>query len=89
MVRLEGTEYEAADVNILVNPDFYKEAPEIINFLKKYSTTVDQNNKFLAAKEENDLTLEEAAVWFLKNNTDVWTKWLDAKTAEKVKKALK
>lgn len=88
MVRLEGSEYDPADVNILVSSDLNENAPEIINFLKNYKTTVAQNNKFLAYKTDNELSVDETAIWFLTNFENVWTTWVDAKTAERVKKAL-
>ncbi len=88
MIRLKGTELPPADVNIIVNADFAESAPEVVEFLKNYSTTVDMNNEFLAKMEELKTDADGAAVWFLKNREDVWTKWVSGKTAEKVRKAL-
>ncbi len=88
MIRLKGSEYDKADVNILVNKRVVEEAPEVAEFLKKYSTTVDQNNEFLAKMSAEDWDTQETAIWFLKNRDDVWTKWVDAATADKVKEAL-
>lgn len=88
MVRLKGSEYEAALVNILVNKDMPEKAPEIVEMLKKYSTTVADNNEFLSQMDENDWTTEEAAKWFLQNKEAIWTPWISPEAAEKVKAAL-
>ena len=88
MIRLKGSEYEKADVNILVNKRVVEEAPEVAEFLKKYSTTVDQNNEFLAKMDAEGWDTEQTAVWFLKNNEAIWTKWVDADVAGRVKEAL-
>jgi glycine betaine/proline transport system substrate-binding protein len=88
MVRLEGSEFEPADVNILINKSMLERAPEVVELLKKYSTTVDQNNEFLAKMDDESWTTEETAHWFLQNKEDVWTKWVSADVAKKVKAAL-
>ena len=88
MIRLAGSEYDPADVNILVNKSMLEKAPDVVEILKKYSTTVDDNNEFLAKMDENDWDTAQAAEWFLRNKEDVWTQWVDADVAEKVKAAL-
>jgi glycine betaine/proline transport system substrate-binding protein len=88
MVRLKGSEFEAADVNILVNKTVPERAPDVVEFLKNYKTTVDQNNEFLAVMEENEWDAEQTAVWFLKNKEDVWTGWVSSDVADKVKAVL-
>ncbi len=88
MVRLEGSEYDPADVNILVNVSMLEKAPDVVEFLKKYSTTVDQNNEFLAKMEDMGWDTQQTAEWFLKNKEDVWTAWVSSEVAAKVKAAL-
>lgn len=88
MVRLKGSEFAPADVNILVNKSMLEKAPDIVEFLKKYSTTVADNNEFLAKMDENSWSTQETAEWFLKNKEDVWTKWVSPEVAAKVKAAL-
>ncbi len=88
MVALEGSEYDPADVNILVNKSVPERAPDVTEFLKKYSTTVADNNEFLAKMETEGWDAQETAMWFLKNKEEVWTAWLDDETAGKVKDAL-
>jgi len=88
MIRLEGSEYAPADVNILVNKSMLEKAPDVVEILKKYSTSVDDNNEFLAMMDEKGWSTAETAEWFLKNKEDVWTKWVSSEVAEKVKAAL-
>jgi glycine betaine/proline transport system substrate-binding protein len=88
MVRLIGSEYEAADVNILVNKSMLEKAPEIVEFLKKYSTTVADNNEFLAKMSNEDWNTQQTAEWFLKNKENVWTKWVSDEVVSKIKEAL-
>lgn len=88
MVRLPGTEYDRAYVNILVNKDLPEMAPEVVEMLKKYNTTVADNNEFLAKMDAEDWDAQQAAEWFLKNKESVWTEWVPSDVAEKVKAAL-
>jgi glycine betaine/proline transport system substrate-binding protein len=60
-----------------------------MEMLRKYNTTIDQNNKVLAAMQDNDLDAEGAAEWFLRNFEDTWTDWVPEDVAENVKDALK
>jgi len=88
MVRLKGSEYAPADVNILVNKSMLEKASDIVEFLKNYSTTVEDNNEFLAKMSQEGWDTQQTAEWFLKNKEDVWTKWVSADVSEKVKAAL-
>ena len=88
MVRLKGSEYPPADVNILVNSSMLEKAPDIVEILKKYSTSVDDNNEFLAQMDDNSWDAAETAEWFLKNKEAVWTQWVSSDVAAKVKAAL-
>lgn len=89
MVALEGSEYPKADVDILVNKSMLVKAPEVVEILKKYNTTVDDNNEFLLKMDENSWDTTETAMWFLKNKESVWAKWVSTEVAAKVKSALK
>jgi glycine betaine/proline transport system substrate-binding protein len=88
MVRLPGTELPPVLINVLINPELLDTAPDVVEFLENYNTTVAMNNEFLSKMEELDTDAEGAAIWFLKNREDVWTTWVSSSTAEKVKSAL-
>jgi glycine betaine/proline transport system substrate-binding protein len=80
--------YPAVRVNIVVNAELLKKAPEVVEFLKNYETTQAMANKFLAYMQDNNASTEDAAKWFLKNYASLWTTWVPAEVAQKVKGAL-
>lgn len=81
-------EYPNSDVNIIVSKSLMERAPEIIEMFKKYETTMAMTNECLAHMKNEKASLEETAQWFLKNKEDVWTKWVPADKAAKIKAAL-
>ena len=81
--------YPAVSVNIAVHSSMLKKAPEVVEFLKKYETTQDMANKFLAFMKEKEADTPAAAEWFLKEYEGLWTGWVSSDVAAKVKKALK
>lgn len=80
--------YPSVKVKIYANSGLTEKAPDVVEFLKKYETTQAMANKFLAFMQENEADTDAAAAWFLKNYEDVWTGWVSADVAAKVKKAL-
>lgn len=76
-------------VDIYVNTSLLKRAPEAVAMLKKYHTTAAMNNQMLAYMQKNKASTQQAAIYFLKNHEIVWTKWVPADVAQKVKAALK
>jgi glycine betaine/proline transport system substrate-binding protein len=81
--------FPAVKCDILVHKSLLKKAPDVVTFLKQYETTLDINNKFLAYMQDNKASTEEAAAWFLKNYESLWTGWVPADVAAKVKAAMK
>ena len=88
MVRVEGTEFPPADVDILMNAESYESMPEVAAFLSRYSTSVAVNNEFLNVLDTQVDSAEEAAIWFLQNREDVWTEWVSDDVADNVRAAL-
>ncbi|MEA3442637.1 MAG: ABC transporter substrate-binding protein [Chloroflexota bacterium] len=80
--------WPSTEVNIVVNANFPDRAPEVAEFLSKYKTTTAMANKVLAYMQENKASTEDAAIWFLKEYDSVWTEWVPADVASKVKAAL-
>ncbi len=81
--------FPSVEVNILVHHTLPERAPDVVEILKKYQTTMKLNNEFLVYMKDNGADAGETAEWFLKNYEDVWTQWVSADLAEKVKAALK
>jgi len=88
MTLLEGSQFPPNQVNILVYKTLPDRAPDVVEFFKNYETSSAINNEFLAVMADNELTTDEAAVWFLKNRQDVWTEWVSSEVEEKVKASL-
>lgn len=85
----QGCAFPNARVRIGVNSKLKSTNPEIVEFLTKYETTLDQNNDFLAYMQDNDGNADKAAIYFLKTYPDTWKSWIPAEIAEKVDQALK
>jgi glycine betaine/proline transport system substrate-binding protein len=83
-----GCAYPAVKCDIIVHKKLPDWAPDVVDFLKKYETTLDINNKFLAYMQDTKASTEEAAKWFLKEYEPLWTGWVTADVAAKVKSAL-
>lgn len=62
MVRLKGTEFPAANVDIIMNAESYEAMPEVARFLSNYSTSVAVNNEFLSVLDTEVDDAEEAAI---------------------------
>jgi glycine betaine/proline transport system substrate-binding protein len=80
--------YPAVKCDIIVHKNLPKWAPDVVAFLKKYETTLDINNKFLAQMRDTDGKADDGAMWFLKNYESLWTQWVAPDVAAKVKAAM-
>jgi glycine betaine/proline transport system substrate-binding protein len=81
--------YPSVRVNIFVNAGLQKKAPEVVAFLRNYETTQVIANKFLAYMQEKKADIGETALWFLRNYEDLWSGWVPADVAKKVKAAIR
>ena len=102
MVQLEEPEYKkeifttsracaypSVKCNILVHKKLPEWAPDVVEFLKKYETTLQINNRVLAYMRDNKASTETAAKWFLKEYESLWTTWVSPEVGAKVKAAMK
>ena len=84
-----GCAYPSVRVNIVAWSGLKDKAPDVVAFLSNYETTSALTNKFLAYMQDTKGSTEDAAAWFLKNRESLWTPWVPADVAKKVKAALK
>ena len=63
-------------------------SPDVVAFLKQYETTLEINNKFLAHMRDTGGKPPQGAMWFLKTYENLWTQWVSADVAAKVKAAM-
>ncbi|MEH7226603.1 ABC transporter substrate-binding protein [Bacillus sp. JJ1566] len=83
-----GTAFPPNDVVISIHKDMPEQAPEVVEFLKKYKTSNDLTEEALKYMNEKEASAEEAAQWWMKQHEDIWTTWVSEDIAEKVKKSL-
>ena len=81
--------YANADVMTVVNPSLITEAPEIVQFLRKWHLDAEIQIAGESHNKQMGESFEETAVWFLRTQEAVWTQWVPREVADKVKEALK
>ncbi len=82
------SDYPANPVFTGVSTKFAQEAPKLTAFLSKVSMPLGTMTKLMANIEKTQSEPEDTALWFLKNDPSVWTKWVPAEVAARVKSAL-
>ncbi|MFC1965431.1 glycine betaine ABC transporter substrate-binding protein [Chloroflexota bacterium] len=82
------TAWPACDLWIVTSNQLAEKAPDLFPFLVRVRQPSDILNEGLAYMRENDAKADEAALWFLKNRQELWTKWVSPAIADKVKAAL-
>lgn len=75
-------------VETIVTTKFAERAGPAVDYLKHRSWANSTVNALLAWMTDNQATGEQGAKHFLKEQPDVWTKWVSPEVAEKVKAAL-
>ncbi|MFW5980353.1 MAG: ABC transporter substrate-binding protein [Halanaerobiales bacterium] len=79
-------------VNIAVDASMPERFPRVTTFLANYETGMELNNEILNyIEDQEDMSPEEAAIWFLKEHEEVWHDWfrdVDEGIIEKVEDAL-
>jgi glycine betaine/proline transport system substrate-binding protein len=76
-------------VLVAVHKDLLPRAPEVIGFLQNWEFTIDiYKGIFQWMDATTDSTPAEAATEWLKTQESIWTSWVSAEVADKVKAAL-
>ena len=74
--------YPAQALKIVSSRGFAEKAPELMSFFQNYRTGSALIAEALAYMDENNTSIEETALWFLKKNDSVLDQWLPAKNAK-------
>ncbi|MTI66171.1 MAG: ABC transporter substrate-binding protein [Firmicutes bacterium] len=82
-------EFKPCDVTVVVNKDLSNKAEDVVKFLRNYKTSSKLTSEVLAYMQNNEASVEEAAIWFLKKKEDVWGSWVTDEVKQKVKAAIK
>ncbi|MBN7787713.1 ABC transporter substrate-binding protein [Ponticoccus gilvus] len=73
----QPSEFPTAPILTVVTKDFNDNNPELADFFSKVSFETSEMSQLLAWQDENNASTEEAAVYYLQNNQDTWSKWLN------------
>lgn len=78
------SEFPAAPVYTSVTTDFRDREPEVAEMLSKMTFKTNTMSSLLAWMDTNNASAEEAAVYFLSNNRDEWSTWLNDEARKKL-----
>ncbi|WP_299205042.1 ABC transporter substrate-binding protein [uncultured Amphritea sp.] len=82
------TMYPPSLVQTVTTESFAEKSPAAYQYVSNRSLTNEQLNTLLAWMEDNQADGEVAAEYFLTEHEDLWTPWVSAEVAAKVKQAL-
>ncbi|MFS8628692.1 MAG: ABC transporter substrate-binding protein [Limnochordales bacterium] len=80
--------FKPAEVLIGANARWLQEHPEVEAFLRRYETTLAQNNDVLAYMNRENAGPDAAARYFLRTYEEVWRAWVPDDVAQRVLDAL-
>lgn len=83
-----GCAFPPAPVHKAISRKLASTAPDVVSFLEKYHTTLDQTSAALAYMHDHNGDPQLAAIWYLKNYPNVWKQWVPTDVATRVTKAL-
>lgn len=83
-----ATAYPKSRVVIGANARFVEQAPQLAGFLKTYMTSSELTSRMLAAARDKGITPEEQAKMFLREQADIWRKWVPVDVAARVQAGL-
>ena len=79
--------YEDATILIAVHPDMTVNASDVVAMLRKWDIGI--YKEVAAWQSENpDATANDAALWWLNGNVDLWSAWVTESAADDIKAAL-
>jgi len=80
--------YPSSDLFIAGHKDFPGKAPEVAEMFRKWKLDTKTLDEVLSYMDETGGEPIDAAVWFLKNREELWTEFMPADVAQKVKDAV-
>lgn len=69
-------EWVTATTYVAANRVFIEENPDLEAFLRRYSTSLEENQKTLAWLQDHNYDLGKAALWFLQEYPETWKNWI-------------
>mgnify|MGYP006287404477 CR=1 FL=1 len=80
--------WKSSTVAVGVVPRLKEEAPDVVAFCEKVQMPNAVINKVLGWTDERSAEAEAGAEYFLKNYEDLWTQWVPADVAERIRASL-
>ncbi len=80
--------YEAVTALIAVRPELLTAVPEVVALLRKWDFTLERYQELAVWRIDSEASIEEAAIWWLNHNADVWNEWVTAEAAAAIQAAL-
>lgn len=81
--------YEDSTIVIAVHPDMMEAAPDVVEMLGKWGFRIGIYRGVAAWLDENsDATTNDAALWWLNGNADIWRGWVTEEAADAIEAAL-
>lgn len=81
--------YPTAKVVTAASQAFVDREPEVAALMSNISFTNAKMGEVLAWQDDNNASYEEAAVYFISNNADIWGEWINDEAKEKLGALLK
>ncbi len=82
------SDFKNSEIAVAVVTELKEKAPKVADFLSKMQVPNDTINAVLAWGDDNSASPEEVATYFFKNHEAIWTKWVSADVAAKIKASL-
>lgn len=80
--------FPAQELKIVSSKNFAEKAPDLLSFLQNYKTGSALIAESLAHMDTTKATVEETAVWFLKENDELLDQWLPEENAAALREYL-
>ena len=84
----QGCAYPTAEVLVAVHSSLAARAPDVVEFLRAWDFTAGAQVAAETWMGENNETVEAAALWYLQTQESIWSQYVPADVAAKVKAAL-
>ena len=81
--------YEDATILIAMNTELKDRAPEVIDMLGNWGFNIERFSEVAAWQNDNsDASINDAALWWLKQNSSIWSTWVTSDAADAINESL-
>lgn len=81
--------FQDSTVLIAVHPDLPTDAPDVVEMLRKWDLNIEVYKSIAGWLNENENANEnQAALWWLSENSDIWSQWVTNEAAASIQAAL-